>query len=147
LDIGLSYFHSTRVTPFDSHNAFFFASRCLSFSNASSNFKEILQWKEVLTDLRGNGKVSLFTNLVNAKASFVNDGLVGIFLKTDFAKTMVEKGDNLNILKDTISNVLDKEYEVRCYLENDKKAIEDSRITDLENKMKGLNIPIDIIDE
>jgi len=118
-----------------------------NISTPSASFKEIPQWKDVLVDLRGNGKVSLFTNLVNAKASFVNDGLVGVFLKTDFAKTMVEKGDNLNVLKDTISNVLNKEYEVRCYLENDKKAIEDSRITDLENKMKGLNIPIDIIDE
>ena len=113
--------------------------------NVVSEGKDIEQWRDVLTLLREKGRVQIFTNLINAKAKLINDNLIGIYFKTEFTKNMIERADNIEIIKNVIEEIMKESFEIRCFLEKDKK--ENDVFSDIESKAKELNIPIDVVDE
>ena len=54
-------------------------------------------WPKIVQDLKQNGKILLYTNLINTNAEQINDSTVGIkFNKglNSFAKTLLEKQEN-----------------------------------------------------
>ena len=107
--------------------------------------EEIPYWKDVINTLKENGKVMLYTNLINSTASKINDMTIGIkFAKglTSFGKSVLEKPENMQELVRLVSIEAGQEMKIK-YLEetSELKKQEES------NKFSGLDIPINIIEE
>ena len=62
--------------------------------SAMSNAPNAKNWKGILDSLKSNGKMMLYTNLINATAKELNDMIIGIEFKkgiTPFGKAVLEK--------------------------------------------------------
>jgi DNA polymerase III, subunit gamma and tau len=113
----------------------------------STDNEYLSEWEDIIKEIKNNGKVMLYTNLINTKAKQINDMIIGIeFAKggLSFGKTVVEKEDNMHALKKAIVEVLGKDMHVKCLEQNNNiSKKESSEIQDFE---KELGIKINIID-
>ena len=100
-------------------------------------------WKEVTNNLRGKGKITLFTNLMNAKAVELNDMQIGICGLSSFGKKIVEQPENRQEIEKAILEITGKQMQVK--VEEEKNVI--AKIEEKESKLNGLDMPINIIDE
>ena len=104
-------------------------------------------WTNVLENLKKNGKLVLYTNLLNSKAVEVNDMTLGIqFSKplTDFAKTVLESPDNRRDIETAVALECGKQMNIKYIIqENSSQKIEAQSSNSLDN----LGIPINIIEE
>lgn len=107
--------------------------------------KDVQEWREILTNLREQGRVNIFTGLVNATASYIADDVIGIYFKADFAKNMIDTPTNTQIIKKVVEDVTGRAYDIRCFLETEKK--EDSKFSKIKKTIEQFDIPMDIIDE
>lgn len=104
-------------------------------------------WQTVINQLRENGKVMLYTNLINSKAKEINDMTIGIEFGnglTAFGKTVLEKPENKQELIRLISIQAGKEMQIK-YLEKGQEKTEEKK--GVEKKLEGLDIPFHIIEE
>lgn len=106
-------------------------------------------WEDIINEFKKEGKIMLYTNLINTNLKEINDMTVGIeFPKglTQFGKTVLEKTENMNELVKKISMAYGKEVRIKLI---DAKI--QNVITEEENKIQGLakkmDIPINIIEE
>ena len=96
-------------------------------SGTISNASNVKNWKGILDNLKSNGKMMLYTNLVNTTAKEINDMTVGIEFKkgiTPFGKAVLEKPENMQYLVKLVSQMYGKEMRIKL-IENDtdnKKA-------------------------
>ena len=116
---------------------------------SKTNAKAAEYWPKVINELKQNGKIMLYTNLMNTTAKEVNDLILGIEFPnglTPFGKTILEKTENISELNRLVSIEAGKEMKVK-YI--DARQIEKVETEDvgLEGLVKGLDIPIDIVDE
>lgn len=106
-------------------------------------------WQDVLNSLKNSGKMVLYSNLVNTKVKQINDMTVGIeFLNglTQFGKTMLEKSENVNELTKLISMACGKEMRIK-YIDTKSENEKQAKTNNIEDMIKGLDIPINIIEE
>ena len=99
-------------------------------STYSSKVEEY--WPQIVKDLKQNGKIVLYTNLMNTRAREINDMTVGIEFPnglTSFGKTVLEKQENIKELTNLISMASGKPMNIKY-------------ITNVENvgETKGPNI-------
>ena len=107
------------------------------------------EWTNILNDLKENGKIMLYTNLINTTAVEINDMTVGIQFPNGinaFGKTVLEKLENKNELEKEVSKVSGKTMHIKYIdlkeAENQNKASSNS----LEDMIEGLDIPFHVID-
>lgn len=112
--------------------------------------KKIEKWTNIVNDLKQNGKIMLYTNLMNTEAKEINDMTVGIeFPKglTPFGKTILEKPENMNELTKLISIQCGKEMRVKLI---DNNNIE-KHVSPQDELIKGvtsaIDMPINIMEE
>ena len=104
-------------------------------------------WPEIVNDLKENGKIVLYTNLINTKAVELNDMTIGIeFPKelTPFGKTILEKQENVRELSTLVSMACGKEMQIK-YITPEKKH-ELTREESLKNLTNGSDISFNIIE-
>ena len=90
----------------------------------TSGAKGIQCWGKIINDLKGAGKILLYTNLMNSTAVEINDMTVGIQFPnglTPFGKTILEKPENLSELSKLVSMEYGKEMRVKI-LDNSSNA-------------------------
>ena len=115
--------------------------------NYSSDAKQY--WPEILTDLKQNGKIVLYTNLINTQAKEINDMTVGIeFSKglTPFGKTVLEKQENVKELTKLVSMACGKEMHIKYIDTSNAVATKLTAEQNLQNFANDANIPLNIID-
>jgi DNA polymerase-3 subunit gamma/tau len=107
-------------------------------------------WDGILDKLKQNGKIILYTNLINTKAVEINDMTVGIEFSNGlsaFGKTVLEKQENKREIERLVSLEAGKAMLVK-YLENTDIS---SKTEEMDNKYQNLtqnfDIPINIIEE
>ena len=101
-------------------------------------------WQNVVNSLKENGKVMLYTNLINSTAMQMNDMTVGIKFAsglTSFGKSVLEKPENMQELVKLVSMEAGKEMRIKYIEESATVQIKE------DNKFSGLDIPINIIEE
>jgi DNA polymerase-3 subunit gamma/tau len=112
-------------------------------------------WPQILKELRGFGRMQLYTALLEAKAVELSDKLVGIVFGSNggFQKMLVSKAENLEVVSQIVSRVIQREVAVKCLDEgetNQKKEAGPAR-DDLLEKARDMaerfNIPFNVIDE
>lgn len=105
------------------------------------------EWPNVLNDLKANGKIMLYTNLINTNVVELNDMTVGIEFPNGinaFGKTVLEKAENKSEIERQVSIISGKTMNVK-YIdlkENSNQAQSNS----VEDMISGLDIPFNVID-
>ena len=106
------------------------------------------KWNDVLTNLKNNGKIILYTALMNTTAKEINDLTVGIEFKngmTAFGKTILENVDNKNDLERQISIIYGKEMNVKYINTTSQNTTNETKNT-TEKMISELDIPINVVD-
>ena len=113
------------------------------FSNKSEEY-----WPQIIKDLKQNGKIVLYTNLIGTKAVEINDMTVGIEFPngmTSFGKTVLEKQENIREISNLVSIACGKEMQIK-YLTNNTQQRQITKEESLQNFAKESNIPFNIIE-
>jgi len=98
-------------------------------TNNSTGVKDVKDWKTLVNSLKNNGKMMLYTNLVNTTAKEINDMTVGIVFKngiTPFGKKVLEVPENMQYLVKSVSKMFGKEMRIKLIdgaLETPKNVI------------------------
>ena len=105
-------------------------------------------WPKIVNDLKQNGKIVLYTNLMNTSAEQLNDTTVVInFPKgmTAFGKTVLNKQENIGELSNLISMACGKDMQIK-YVENMQNQVPEHRPEDDIQKLANeSNIPFNIM--
>lgn len=105
-------------------------------------------WPGVLNDLKTSGKMVLYSNLINTKAQQVGDNMLEVIFPnglTPFGRTMLERPENVAELENLVSTACGKDMKIK-YMDIKEKE-EQLASNTLEDRVKGLDIPINIIEE
>ena len=136
-------------------------------SHKVCNQRNTTSWQNILNDLKKQGKVILYANLVNTEAVEINDMTVVIKFYNglnSFREKILKQPENMNILTKEISMMCGKTMQIKfedaseMKQSNDKKSSkpeiieekiieETNKENDEEDLLNSLNIPINIIDE
>lgn len=114
--------------------------------NYSSDAKQY--WPEILTDLKQNGKIVLYTNLINTQAKEINDMTVGIEFKNGmsaFGKTVLEKPENIREISKMVSMACGKPMDIK-YISNDTQVNQISQEESLQQFANDSDIPFNVIE-
>ena len=106
------------------------------------------EWPNILNDFKANGKIMLYTNLLNTNAVELNDMTVGIEFPngmTPFGKTVLERLDNKNELIKQVSMVAGKEMNIK-YIDLKESNANMQKEDTVESMMSGLDIPFNVIE-
>ena len=113
-----------------------------SYSNKVEEY-----WPQIVKDLKQNGKIVLYTNLMNTRAKEINDMTVGIEFPnglTSFGRTVLEKQENIKELSNLISMASGKPMNIK-YITNEGN-IKITEEDNLKNLAKESDIPFNVID-
>ncbi|MEE0865490.1 MAG: DNA polymerase III subunit gamma/tau [Clostridia bacterium] len=113
------------------------------FSNKSEEY-----WPQIVSDLKQSGKIVLYTNLMNTKATELNDMTVGIEFPngmTSFGKTVLEKPENIREISNLVSIACGKEMQIK-YISVNNTVHQLTKEEDLQNFANQSDIPFNIIE-
>lgn len=119
------------------------ANTAIKFSSNSEEY-----WPEIVNNLKQNGKIVLYTNLINTKAVELNDMTVGIQFPngmTSFGKTVLEKQDNIREITNLVSMACGKEMQIK-YITNPQEIHIQSAEEDLKNIANKSDIQFNVIE-
>ena len=116
--------------------------------NTNINLEPEKFWPKVVNELKDEGKIVLYTNLINTKATKISDMTIGIeFLNgmTAFGKTVLEKPENKKEIELLVSKACHQEMNIKYIT-----APQADRIITQEEKLQNLakesDIPFSITD-
>lgn len=107
-----------------------------------ANLKTTNYWKDVVKKLKDNGKIMIYTNLLNTDAVEVSDDTLEIEFKngiTNFGKTVLSNKDNINEISRLVEEISGKKMKIKY---KDEKSIDNKEM----NGLNSLGIPINIIE-
>ena len=119
-----------------------------NLAHAISKFEEAKGWKNVLDELRQNGKIMLYSNLLKAKPIEINDMTIGISFPEGlnaFGKSILEKSENIMELSKIISMEYGKDMRVRI-VDSAESLPKKEEKNELESMANDLNIPFNVIE-
>ena len=105
-------------------------------------------WPQIMSDLKQNGKIVLYTNLMGTKAKQINDMTVGIeFPKgmTPFGKAVLERPENIKEITYLVSMACGKEMQIK-YLIAETQGQPMTKEENLQNFAHQSDIPFNIIE-
>ena len=106
-------------------------------------------WPKIVNDLKQNGKIVLYTNLINTKAEQVNDKTVEIkFPKgiNAFGKAVLEKQENIKEISNLVSMACGKDVQIRYISDNQNQVISHNPEDDIQKLANQSDIPFNIIE-
>ena len=107
---------------------------------------KVQNWPKIVEQIKQEGKISLYTNLLNSSANQINDMTVGIKFEkglTPFVQTIIERPENMSEVAKQVSIELGKPMRV-VLIDNNDEIVKKS--DSFENITKNIDIPINIID-
>lgn len=115
-----------------------------NYSNRSEEY-----WPQIVNDLKNNGKIVLYTNLINTKAKELNDMVVGIEFPnglTSFGKTVLEKQENIREISSLVSMACGKEMQIKYINGETAGNVQISNEENLQNLASEADIPFNVIE-
>ena len=104
-------------------------------------------WPQIVNGLKQEGKIMLYTNLMNSNASEINDMTIGIsFPKglTPFGKTVLEKSENISEIEKRISMEFGKPMRIK-YIDN-SNTNQKPEINPIESFSQDNDLPFNIVE-
>ena len=108
--------------------------------------KRLEGWNKIVNGLKEDGKIMLYTNLMNTTATEINDMTVGIVFQngiTPFGRSVLDKPESVAELTRIISLECGKSMQVK-YIDSKQEPIVTGGPEDIA---KELDMPVNIIDE
>lgn len=105
-------------------------------------------WPQILNELKQNGKIVLYTNLINTRAIEMNDMTVGIEFPrglTSFGRTILEKQENIKELTNMVSMASGKTMQVKYITNAQENKNQFNREENIQNFANESDIPFNII--
>lgn len=120
-------------------------------SNVAKSYSSDLNksWPKIVNDLKQNGKIVLYTNLMNTHAEQINDGTVGIkFPKgiTSFGKAVLEKQENIKEISNLVSIACGKNVQIKYISDIQNQVVNHSPEDDIQKLANDSDIPFNIIE-
>lgn len=119
-------------------------------NNNKSYSKDLSKsWSKIVNDLKQNGKIVLYTNLLNTKAEQINEGTVGIkFQKgmTAFGKAVLEKQENIKEISNLVSIACGKDVQIKYISDIQNKVVSHNPEDDIQKLANQSDIPFNIIE-
>ncbi len=119
-----------------------------AIAGIGKNSKPAQYWSKIINNFKTNGKIMLYTNLLNTNAIEINDMTVGIEFPsgiTPFGKAVLDKPENLKEITEQVSIACGKEMHIK-YLDTKPQNTEISEEQKLSNFANGFDIPFDVIE-
>lgn len=113
----------------------------------SSNLSK--SWPTIVNDLKQNGKIVLYTNLMNTSAEEINDMTVGIKFPnglSSFGKTVLEKQENIKEISTLVSMACGKEMQIKYISEAQSQAVVHRPEDDIQKLANQSDIPFNVIE-
>ena len=100
-------------------------------------------WNEVILRLKANGKIMLYTNLINTKAKEANNTLQIEFKNgiTAFGKTVLTKPESIKEIENIVEQISGKQLNIK-YIEKPEESKPETNAN-----LDGLDITINVIEE
>ena len=105
-------------------------------------------WPKIVNDLKQNGKIVLYTNLMNTRAEQVSDTTVEIkFQKgmTAFGKAVLDKQENIKELSSLVSMACGKDMQIRYVSDAQNQQVVHNPEDDIQKLAKDADIPFNIM--
>ena len=115
-------------------------------SNTIKLGNSVQNWPKIVDNLKQEGKITLYTNLLNSTANEINDMTVGIKFErglTPFGKAILEKSENMSEIVKQVSLEMGKPMRVVLIDNNDEIT---AKADNFSNIGKDLDMPINIIE-
>ena len=106
-------------------------------------------WPKIVNDLKQNGKIVLYTNLMNTKAEQINDETVGIKFQngiTAFGKAVLEKQENIKEISNLVSMACGKNVQIKYISEMKNQVVNHTPEDDIQKLANESDIPFNVID-
>ena len=106
-------------------------------------------WPTIVNDLKQNGKIVLYTNLMNTRAEEINDMTVGIKFPnglSSFGKTVLEKQENIKEISTLVSMACGKEMQIKYISEAQSQAVVHRPEDDIQKLANQSDIPFNVIE-
>ena len=116
--------------------------RATSYSNKVEEY-----WPQIVQDLKQNGKIVLYTNLINTKAKEINDMTVGIEFPnglTAFGRTILEKQENIKELTTLVSMASGKPMNIKYITDMGNTQVAEEQ--NIKSIAKESDIPFHVIE-
>lgn len=122
-----------------------------TFTVNTKNYSSDLSksWPKIVNDLKQNGKIVLYTNLMNTKAEQINDETVGIKFQngiTAFGKTVLEKQENVKEISNLVSMACGKNMQIKYISDIQNQVVHHNPQDDIKKLANESDIPFNIID-
>ena len=118
-------------------------------SATQADGKNISYWGTVLDKIKGQGKITVYTNLIGTNAIKLDDMTVGIKFPnkvTDFMNKILSQNENKSLIEKLVS--LEEGNTMRIkYLDSNTLNTDIPKDNNIENLANKLDIPINIIDD
>ena len=125
-------------------------SNTVNTNNTKTYSKDLSKsWPKIVNDLKQNGKIVLYTNLMNTKAEQINDVTVGIkFPKgiTAFGKSVLEKQENLKEISSLVSMACGKDMQIKYISDIQNQVAQHNPEDDIKKLANESDIPFNVID-
>ena len=126
-------------------------SRTRNNTRATTSYSSDLSksWPKIVNDLKQNGRIVLYTNLLDTRAEEINDMTVGIkFPKgiTAFGKTILEKQENIKEISTLVSMACGKPMNIKYIPENQNNTIQHNPQDDIAKLANESDIPFNVIE-
>ena len=126
-------------------------SRTRNNTRATTSYSSDLSksWPKIVNDLKQNGRIVLYTNLLDTRAEEINDMTVGIkFPKgiTAFGKTILEKQENIKEISTLVSMACGKPMNIKYIPENQNNMIQHNPQDDIAKLANESDIPFNVIE-
>ncbi|MCI8486349.1 MAG: ImmA/IrrE family metallo-endopeptidase [Clostridia bacterium] len=102
-------------------------------------------WIDNINKLKQNGKIMLYSNLMNTQLLEINSDTVGINFPnglSDFSKAIIQKDTNMQEIKEIVFNIFHCKKDIELY-ENNKESLDILS----QSKSSNVSIPIKVIDD
>lgn len=114
------------------------------------NSKPAQYWGQIVDNLKKNGRIMLYTNLLNTNAVEINDMTVGIEFPegiSPMGKTVLDNVESISEISKQVSIACGKPMQIK-YIDTkaQEDAIEATEEQELSNIANGFDIPFDVIE-
>ena len=120
------------------------------------NAKNFECWGDVLKELKDNGRMVLYTNLLNTKAIQINKNVIGIVFEgnNSFGKMYVSKAENLKVVESCLEKLMGNEIRIKCLEQEEmpkeqeeKREKDDGWLKKAKDIATRFDVSLDIVDE
>ena len=119
-----------------------------SIAGIGKNSKPAQYWKAIVNNLKQNGKIVLYTNLINTNAVEINDMTIGIQFPggiTPFGKAVLDKPENKQEIIKQVSIASGKEMHVQ-FIDTKPQEQVNNEEQEISSFANGFDITFDVVE-